>query len=102
MKTLLKNGKIIRDQLEKKDVLILDDKIVEIADVITAMDANIIDCEGYVISPGFIDLHVHLREPGFEYKETVKTGTQAAAKGGYTMICPMPNTNPVCDKREKL
>ncbi|MDD3865102.1 MAG: dihydroorotase [Candidatus Izemoplasmatales bacterium] len=102
MKTLLKNGKIIRDQLEKKDVLILDDKIVEIADVITAMDANIIDCEGYVISPGFIDLHVHLREPGFEYKETVKTGTQAAAKGGYTMICPMPNTNPVCDNMEKL
>lgn len=102
MKTLLKNGKIIKDQLEKKDILIIDDKIAEIADVIDCPQAIIIDCTGFVIAPGFIDMHVHLREPGFEYKETVKTGTQAAARGGYTLICPMPNTNPVCDSVEKL
>ena len=61
--------------------------------------AEIIDANGLVISPGFIDLHCHLREPGFEYKETIATGTKAAAHGGCTTVCAMPNTNPVMDSR---
>ncbi|MDF2907090.1 MAG: pyrC [Herbinix sp.] len=58
---------------------------------------NVIDAEGMYVMPGFIDLHVHLREPGFEYKETIASGARAAAAGGYTTICPMPNTNPATD-----
>ena len=56
----------------------------------------------YVIFPGLCDVHVHLREPGFSYKETIKTGTQAAAKGGYSTVCSMPNLNPVPDSAENL
>ena len=55
-----------------------------------------------IILPGFVDVHVHLREPGFSYKETVKTGTMAAARGGYTAVCPMPNLNPVPDSLENI
>ena len=61
--------------------------------------ADILDAHGLVISPGFIDLHCHLREPGFEYKETIASGTKAAAHGGFTTVCAMPNTNPVTDSR---
>lgn len=61
-----------------------------------------IDAAGKCMMPGFVDLHVHLREPGFEYKETVRTGTMAAAKGGFTAVCPMPNTNPVTDCPEMI
>lgn len=62
----------------------------------------VIDAAGKYVMPGFLDLHVHLREPGFEYKETIKTGTAAAAKGGFTAVCPMPNTKPVTDSPEKI
>lgn len=61
-----------------------------------------IDAAGRCVMPGFVDLHVHLREPGFEYKETIKTGTMAAAKGGFTAVCPMPNTNPATDCPEMI
>ena len=61
-----------------------------------------IEGEGLFLSPGFIDVHVHLREPGGEHKETIETGTLAAAKGGYTTICAMPNTRPVPDTEENL
>lgn len=61
-----------------------------------------IDASGKYVMPGFVDLHVHLREPGFEYKETIKTGTMAAAKGGFTAVCPMPNTKPATDCPEMI
>ena len=65
----------------------------------TQAGAKVIDAQGMVVCPGFIDLHCHLREPGFEYKETIATGTQAAARGGFTTVCAMPNTEPVIDSR---
>ena len=74
----------------------------KISENIENPNAEIIDAEGKFISPGFIDVHVHLREPGGEHKETIATGSMAAAKGGYTTICPMPNTNPVPDRAERF
>lgn len=64
--------------------------------------STVIDAAGMYVMPGFLDLHVHLREPGFEYKETIKTGTAAAAKGGFTAVCPMPNTKPATDSPEMI
>ena len=99
MKTIVKNGHIIdlKNDIDMiGDILIEDGIIKEIAENITA-DAEIIDAKGMVVSAGLIDMHVHLREPGFEYKEDIETGTSAAAAGGFTSVCPMPNTNPVCD-----
>src|SRR5699024_9825989 len=61
-----------------------------------------INCEGKLLTPGFIDVHIHLREPGGEHKETIKTGTEAAARGGFTTVCEMPNTNPVPDHPEQV
>ncbi|WP_123039885.1 dihydroorotase [Cohnella candidum] len=63
---------------------------------------EVVDADGKLLSPGFIDMHVHLREPGFEYKETIRSGTESAAKGGFTTIAPMPNTRPVTDKPETV
>ncbi|UCC90124.1 MAG: amidohydrolase family protein [Dehalococcoidia bacterium] len=60
-------------------------------------DCDILDAQGLIVCPGFIDLHCHLRQPGFEEKETIATGSQAAARGGFTTICCMPNTNPPLD-----
>ncbi len=98
MGLLLQNGFILkRNELIRKDVLIEKDIITQIDDVIDEDKHNTIDCEGMFISPGFIDMHVHLREPGYENKETILTGTKAAAKGGYTLVCAMPNTNPAPD-----
>ncbi len=86
--------------------LLLEDGVVKKAGKIESgtetADARVIHAEGKVIMPGFVDLHVHLREPGFEYKETIETGTKAAAHGGVTTICPMPNTNPVIDSAEAV
>src|SRR5699024_933363 len=62
---------------------------------------RVIDLKGKLLLPGLVDVHVHLREPGFTDKETIKTGTKAAAKGGFTTICAMPNTNPIPDTIEK-
>jgi dihydroorotase len=84
------------------DVLVEDGRIVTVgADVESHGRAPLrsIDAKGLVVAPGFIDLHTHLRDPGFEYKETVETGTRAAARGGFTTVCAMPNTEPAMDNR---
>jgi len=103
MGILLKGGFLLEDnQTVIKDVLILDNKITQIESSIPIENHEIHDCKGLFISPGFIDMHVHLREPGCENKETIRTGTMAAAKGGYTLVCAMPNTNPVPDNLEVI
>ncbi len=100
MRTLLKNGTLIdykTNTFEKKDILIEDDKIKKIANEITESADKVIDCTNFNIIPGMIDMHCHLREPGFEQKETIETGSKSAVCGGFTTICPMPNTKPTPD-----
>ncbi len=102
MITLIKGGYVLNPATGLEgvyDVLVQDDVIAEIAPEITAEAHRVIDAAGKYVMPGFIDLHVHLREPGFEYKETIATGAMAAAVGGFTTICPMPNTKPVIDSK---
>lgn len=103
MQILLKNAMcFISGELVASDVLIERKKIKKIASSIPNKQAKVIDCEGHLLSPGFIDVHVHLREPGGEHKETIYSGTKAAAKGGFTTICSMPNTSPVPDHVEQI
>ena len=83
------------NELKLQDVLISEGKIAEIADEITTPATRIIDAQGALLTPGLVDVHVHLREPGFAYKETVATGSQAAARGGFTTVLAMPNLDPV-------
>lgn len=100
MRTLLKNGTLIDYKTktnEKKDILIENDKIIKIEKEINEKADKIIDCTNLNIIPGMIDMHCHLREPGFEHKETIKTGSESAVAGGFTTICPMPNTKPTPD-----
>lgn len=99
MSILFKNANRVLEgnELITCDVLVEDGKIKRIGKEITEAAERIIDCKGALIAPGFIDVHIHLREPGGEYKETIETGTKAAARGGYTTVCPMPNTSPVPD-----
>ncbi len=97
---LIKNGRIIDPASEHDaiaDVLIRDGIIVEVRPNLTAAGAEVFDATGLIVAPGFIDMHVHLREPGFEHAETIESGARAAAAGGFTSICPMPNTSPVND-----
>ena len=100
---LIKGGTAyMTGQLKRADVLISGGLIEHIAREISAPDAKVIPAEGLIISPGFVDLHVHLREPGFSHKETIASGTRAAAAGGFTTVCAMPNLNPVPDSLETL
>lgn len=106
---LIKNGKVIdaKNHIEEiSDVYIENEIIARIKKNISENDVcpgtEIIDAAGCYVMPGLIDLHVHLRDPGFEYKETIETGSQAAARGGVTTICPMPNTKPPTDNKEKV
>ena len=100
MKILIQNGQVI-DPASKTngimDILIENGIISKMEKNITDKADTIINAEGNWVTPGLIDVHVHLREPGYEYKETMATGTRSAAKGGFTTICCMPNTSPVCD-----
>lgn len=100
MKILLKNANIYG--YGKKDILTDGEVIAKIEDNITDDADKVYDFEGQHIFPGLIDVHVHLREPGFEYKETIATGTRASARGGFTTVCSMPNLNPVPDSMANL
>ena len=105
MKTLLKNGTVIdyaNNLKEKMDILIENEKIIKIGKEISEKAEKTIDCAGLYIMPGMIDMHCHLREPGFEHKETIETGSKSAVKGGFTTICPMPNTKPTPDNPETV
>ena len=100
MSILLKNGTIIdykNSIFEQYDILIENETIKIIAKSIKESADQTIDCTGLYIMPGMIDIHCHLREPGFEYKETIETGSKSAVAGGFTTICPMPNTKPTPD-----
>ncbi|MBQ6940088.1 MAG: dihydroorotase [Alistipes sp.] len=100
-RTIIRNGSILG--AERKDITIVDGRIAELSESIaTTPNDTIIDAEGLIVAPAFVDVHVHLREPGFGYKERIATGTAAAARGGYTTVCPMPNLNPVPDSVENL
>ncbi|WP_432370966.1 dihydroorotase [Staphylococcus chromogenes] len=101
---LIQNAKMLEaGTLKQVDVLIQEGKIKSIATQIEPQsEMKIIDAKGHFLSPGFIDVHVHLREPGGEHKETIETGTKAAARGGFTTVCPMPNTKPVPDSVENM
>ncbi|WP_110112897.1 dihydroorotase [Bacillus sp. CGMCC 1.16541] len=103
MVTIIKNGTWLnKGKIEKVEMKIEKGIITEINESIERKDEEIIDVKGKFISPGFVDLHVHLREPGGEKKETIETGTLAAAKGGFTTIAAMPNTRPVPDSKQQL
>ena len=86
-----------------RDVRLACGRVVEIAEHLDPRDGEeVLDASGCYVAPGFIDMHVHLREPGFEYKETIDTGTQAAVRGGFTAVAAMPNTNPALDTPEVI
>lgn len=100
MGTLIRNGRVIDPASGKDgiyDILVEDGMIAGVDASIPKRDNDIIDAAGCFVMPGLVDLHVHFREPGFEYKETIKTGSMAAAHGGVTTVFPMPNTKPVID-----
>ncbi|MGM7701101.1 dihydroorotase [Pseudalkalibacillus sp. Hm43] len=103
MGLLLKNARLWNQEQDGLvDVLINESKVSEIASKIEADGHEVLDLEGNLLAPGFVDLHVHLREPGGEHKETIETGSLAAAKGGFTTIAAMPNTRPVPDSVETM
>ena len=102
MTILIKGGQVVDPGRVNgsADVLIENGKIAAVGPKLKApANATVIDATGKVVMPGFIDLHVHFREPGFEYKETIQSGTAAAAAGGFTSVCCMPNTSPVNDNQ---
>lgn len=102
MSLLIRNGLVIdpKNQIEEKlDLLIQDGVIVKAASEIRAPEAEVYDARGMVVAPGLVDLHVHFREPGLEYKEDIASGSRAAARGGVTTVVCMPNTKPVIDNR---
>lgn len=97
-KLLIKGGTaVFADRCEVCDILVDGKKIVKIVKNVEEKGAKVIDAAGLHVFPGLIDMHVHLREPGFEYKEDIASGSAAAVRGGFTQICCMPNTDPVCD-----
>lgn len=100
MKLLIKGGRVVdpaNDIDAVMDVLVEDGLISAVEVNILDREGTIIDASGKIVCPGFVDIHVHLREPGYEYKENIATGTRAAAAGGFTTVCCMPNTDPVID-----
>ena len=104
MEYLLKNAVVMMDgTMTKGDVFVRGGRVVSVGAAVSAPSAQVFDfSNNVVVLPGFVDVHVHLREPGFSYKETIETGTASAARGGYTTVCAMPNLNPVPDSLENL
>lgn len=105
MSILIKGGRILdpSQQLDRvMDLLLVDGKVSQIEESIDTDADRVVDACGMYVMPGLIDMHVHLREPGFEHKETIRTGGMAAARGGFTTICPMPNTKPATDNPERV
>jgi len=101
-KLLIRNGRVLdpgRGVDLTGDVLLVDGRIAAVGPGLDVEGAEVIDATGLVVAPGFVDIHTHLRDPGFEYKETISTGTLAAARGGFTTVCAMPNTEPPMDTR---
>ena len=97
-KLLIKGGKpVFDDGVRECDILIEGNTIVKIGQDLVDAEADMLDARGLHVFPGLIDMHVHLREPGFEYKEDIASGSAAAVRGGFTQVCCMPNTQPVCD-----
>lgn len=99
-KLLIKNGRVIDPASgfdSTADVLLVDGHIAGIGVNLSSLGATPFDASGMIVAPGFIDMHVHLRDPGFEHAETIESGSRAAAAGGFTSVCCMPNTNPVND-----
>lgn len=97
---LLRGGRVVdpvSDVDRTLDVLVNSERVVEVGEHLDPREAEVIDCAGAVVSPGFVDLHVHFREPGREEAETIESGSKAAALGGYVAVCPMPNTDPPQD-----
>src|SRR5277367_5478772 len=97
---LIKNGRLLDPASKtdaRHDVLLHGPRVVRVGPDLTSSDAEIFDAKGMIVAPGFIDLHCHLREPGQEMSETIETGTRSAARGGFTAVCCMPNTQPVND-----
>ncbi len=105
MRILIKGGRILdpSQQLDRvMDLLLVDGRVSQIAESIETEADRVVDASGLYVMPGLIDMHVHLREPGFEHKETICSGSKAAAHGGFTTICPMPNTKPATDNPERV
>ena len=105
MSILIKGGRILdpSQQLDRvMDLLLVGGKVSQIEESIDTDADRVVDACGMYVMPGLIDMHVHLREPGFEHKETIHTGGMAAARGGFTTICPMPNTKPATDNPERV
>jgi dihydroorotase len=103
VRLIIRNGRVVDPTSgldAPADVLIENGRIRAVGPVLNAGDAGVLDAAGWVVAPGFIDMHVHLREPGQERKETIASGLRAAARGGFTSICAMPNTSPVHDRPE--
>ncbi len=106
MKEIYKNAEVYRTDLKKMgryDLAVVEGIIVEIApSIVTQEEDKVYNLKGLTLVPGFVDVHVHFREPGASYKETIQSGSLAAAHGGYTCVCPMPNLNPAPDRDEHL
>ena len=103
VRTIFRNATVVTGTDSRTaDVAVSGGRIEAVGSVAVHEGDRIVDCTGLCLVPGLVDVHVHLREPGYEYKETVATGTAAAAHGGYTTICSMPNLNPVPDCRSSL
>ena len=105
MKILIKNGHLVdpKNSIDQPMDLFIEKGLVKkVAKKITETTDLEIDAKGKIVCPGLIDVHVHLRQPGYEYKETIETGLRAAVKGGFTGVCPMPNTDPIADSRSDM